>query len=357
MPGRCSMPSAVLALPCGSRSITSALQALQRERRRHVDRGRRLADAALLVGDREDPLTGRPRQPVPFAPCSTRTARSASAPIGVSATRGLPRSLGGASMFHVKHRCARPRSGAARPCLRRPVHRRLLPARADRPVRRLSAPRAARRPRWRADSNSPRHISPPSHRRHPTTPSHADARRPRPRLARPSAPTSGRRGAAAAGTTSSTCPATRPLATSRRRPPPARCRTARSSARPRTTVTSRPRSSTTSRRKSLRRSSGSISVTRRSGRANASGIPGSPAPLPMSATRIVRVEQFGDGRAVQQVALPQPVRLRAGPISPRSTPAPARIRGVPRRRASRRVDRRRRVGRRRGARGRSPCFT
>ena len=64
---------------------------------------------------------------------------------------------------------------------------------------------------------------------------------------------------------------------------PTCCRTACSSARPRTTVISTPRSSMTSRRKSVRRRSGSISVTRKSGRANANGIPGSPAPLPMSA--------------------------------------------------------------------------
>jgi hypothetical protein len=39
------------------------LQSLQRERGSHVDGGRRLTDAALLVGDREHALMRRARQP------------------------------------------------------------------------------------------------------------------------------------------------------------------------------------------------------------------------------------------------------------------------------------------------------
>ncbi len=60
-----------------------------------------------------------------------------------------------------------------------------------------------------------------------------------------------------------------------------------SGARPRTTTTRSlsARSATTSRRNWHRRSNGSISVSRRSGRASASGIPGRPAPDPTSATR------------------------------------------------------------------------
>ena len=50
-----SMPSAVEALPCGSRSMTSTLQPGLGQGRGEVDRGGRLADAALLVGDRHDP--------------------------------------------------------------------------------------------------------------------------------------------------------------------------------------------------------------------------------------------------------------------------------------------------------------
>ena len=65
----------------------------------------------------------------------------------------------------------------------------------------------------------------------------------------------------------------------------------------------------TSRRKSLRRNSGSIRVTRKSGRANANGIPGRPAPLPMSAICSPGLEQLGEGDAVEQVPVPQPVRF------------------------------------------------
>ena len=53
-----STPSAVEALPCGSRSTTSTLQPVQRQRGGQVDRGRRLADAALLVRDGDDPGPG-----------------------------------------------------------------------------------------------------------------------------------------------------------------------------------------------------------------------------------------------------------------------------------------------------------
>ena len=60
-----------------------------------------------------------------------------------------------------------------------------------------------------------------------------------------------------------------------------------------------PSSSTTSCRNSLRRSSGSISVTRRSGRANANGIPGSPAPLPMSAIRSPWSSSSADRGAIE----------------------------------------------------------
>lgn len=60
------------------------LQPLQRQRCGEVDGGRRLADAALLVCDGEHPLATGPGQLPWTAACIRRTARAASAPIGVS---------------------------------------------------------------------------------------------------------------------------------------------------------------------------------------------------------------------------------------------------------------------------------
>ena len=48
-------------------------------------------------------------------------------------------------------------------------------------------------------------------------------------------------------------------------------------------------------------------VSRRSGRANANGIPGSPAPLPMSAIRSSAPSSSLDRSTIQYVAVPQPV--------------------------------------------------
>ena len=63
-----------------------------------------------------------------------------------------------------------------------------------------------------------------------------------------------------------------------------------------------------------------MSVSRRSGRANANGIPGRPAPLPMSAIRSSVSQQFRDRGAIQYVAVPQPVHLAGSEQAPRSTP-------------------------------------
>ena len=220
-------------------------------------------------------------------------------------------------MFHVKHR------GAARRCRRRrSAGRRGTPSgtglilsscpfvpTGSLPGRWL---RAAPRPRSRVDPSSPRHISSPLHRPHRATPSHAgaprissSARSPLIASIRPPARSSGMLHLVSLSNDATALETTASIS-------PTCCRTDRSSARPRTIVTSRPSSSTTSRRNSLRRSSGSMSVTRRSGRANANGIPGRPAPLPMSAIRSLGIEQFGHRRAIQYVAVPQPVHF-AGP--------------------------------------------
>ena len=98
-----------------------------------------------------------------------------------------------------------------------------------------------------------------------------------------------------------------------------------SSARPRTTrqlVNSS--MSSTSRRNSTRRSSGSTRMIRQSGRATANGMPGRPAPDPMSTT-----VNPGDNSSATTPEL-STCRLHnrlvsLGPITPRSTPSPARM--------------------------------
>ena len=73
---------------------------------------------------------------------------------------------------------------------------------------------------------------------------------------------------------------------------------------------SSPSSATTSSRKVVRRSSGSTSVTARSGRAIASTRPGRPAPEPMSHTEAPSGGSARPARrAVEQVPVPQPRRL------------------------------------------------
>ena len=84
----------------------------------------------------------------------------------------------------------------------------------------------------------------------------------------------------------------------------------KASARPRTTSTvSSPRASTTSSRKVVRRSSGSTSVTRRSGRAIARTSPGKPGTRADVADGDACGDDLAQARAVQQMSLPQPGRL------------------------------------------------
>ncbi len=105
-------------------------------------------------------------------------------------------------------------------------------------------------------------------------------------------------------------------------------RPATSSARPRTTRTSRPRSSTTSVSQTVRRSSGSTSVTRRSGRASATAIPGSPAPLPTSTT-VAPAGTSSPSTAQFSTCRVHSRGTSRGPISPRSTPLRRQVHGEP----------------------------
>ncbi len=112
-------------------------------------------------------------------------------------------------------------------------------------------------------------------------------------------------------------------------------RSAKSGARPRTTVTcsSRPSCATTSPRNRHLRSIGSSRVTRRSGRASARGIPGRPAPLPTSTTSGGWPGEPAASGAAAGMASASTAQLRRcrshsrpvsrGPIRPRSTPAVA----------------------------------
>ncbi len=195
MPSRCSTPSAVLALPCGSRSITRVVQPLQREGRRDVDGGRRLADAALLVGDGEDALACRAGQSALGG-----GVQEPHGALGLGADRGVDAGLcrstcpsGGGGLVHV----SRETSGRARsPSSRRssagtagaaplPSGTELIPVSCPLTGRSVRTSAVAPRRRSRVDPSSPRHISSPLHRPHRATPSHAGARGPRPRRARP----------------------------------------------------------------------------------------------------------------------------------------------------------------------------
>jgi hypothetical protein len=97
---------------------------------------------------------------------------------------------------------------------------------------------------------------------------------------------------------------------------------ARSSARPRTTVTveSRPSAVTASDRKAVRRASGSTRVIMRSGRATASTIPGKPAPDPTSTTE-APTGIISDITAQLSMCRSHTRGASRGPISPRTTPS------------------------------------
>src|ERR1700754_3899971 len=101
--------------------------------------------------------------------------------------------------------------------------------------------------------------------------------------------------------------------------PSHRRRTTVSSARPRSTAIDRPRSAMTSWSHSTRRARGSMRTMRRSGRASANGIPGSPAPEPTSTRRA----PFGTSSATRaqfRTCRSQTRGASLGPIRPRSTP-------------------------------------
>ena len=120
----------------------------------------------------------------------------------------------------------------------------------------------------------------------------------------------------AAGTNRRASPAAPPRERSPHPMPPSRRRTSGSSARPRTTRTSRPRVSTTSVSHAIRRAIGSSSVNRRSGRAIASGMPGSPAPDPTSTT--VALSGINSAIAAEfSTCRSQSRSTSRGPISPR----------------------------------------
>ena len=109
MPGRCSMPSAVLALPCGSRSMTRVFRPCSASAAATLTAVVVLPTPPFWLAIVNTRWRGGRGQLRPFAACSRRTARSASAPIGVSATAGPPTPRRrAASMFHVKHRRAAP---------------------------------------------------------------------------------------------------------------------------------------------------------------------------------------------------------------------------------------------------------
>ena len=78
----------------------------------------------------------------------------------------------------------------------------------------------------------------------------------------------------------------------------------------------------------MRRSSGSTSVTARSGRASATAIPGSPAPLPTSTTVAPDRHQLTQHGAVQHVPVPQPRHL-ARPDQSSLHPARRQVHGEP----------------------------
>ena len=140
---------------------------------------------------------------------------------------------------------------------------------------------------------------------------------------RPSSRAAGRRAAAAAGTSRPAGPAARPRGRSPRRrrraragPDPPRPGRARRSPGPaRAGRRTRPGTST-------RRASGSSSVTVRSGRASASGMPGSPAPLPTSTTRAPAAPATAIAAELSRCRSHSRGTSR-GPISPRTAPSVA----------------------------------
>ena len=140
-----------------------------------------------------------------------------------------------------------------------------------------------------------------------------------PRRTTPSSPASAPLRHTVAGTTRPVCPREQRHEKSPRRTTPAEVPRPGNGRRSRCRA---PSSSTASWRKVVRRSNGSTSATWRSGRTRASTIPGSPAPVPMSATV--------DSSGISRSRTAQFSRCRShsrgtsrGPIRPRSVPSVA----------------------------------
>ena len=127
MPGRCSMPSAVLALPCGSRSMTSVRSPCSASAAATLTAVVVLPTPPFWLAIVKTRCRAGRGSPPLSAACSRRTARSASAPIGVSSRRRRRSTIPAESrgpMFHVKHpRVRLPRIGGSagrRYAVRRP---------------------------------------------------------------------------------------------------------------------------------------------------------------------------------------------------------------------------------------------
>ena len=324
-------PSAVEALPCGSRSTTSTRSPCR------ASAAARLTVVVVLPtppfwfatvmhpGGRGGGEVGRPDRPAP--PPRSAAARGDR---GVDVRR---------LRFHVKHR---PRTTA-----RSSGHGR--PARSDRPRSPCLAPGAvdpddrttAGRSTPTADGRTSRARPPPGQRRQPPRPAHSR------RAAPPSWPAAAARAQQRDGTSRPAGPAGRPRGRSPRRRPDRARRTLLGPGPDHASPWSRPSSSTTSARNVARRSSGSTRVTCRSGRARpARARAARPRSRRRPRARPGATSSPSDG-AVQQVPVPQPRHLagadqpalapRRRPAARRSARAPAS--GVAEARARRRTGR------------------
>ena len=251
------------------------------------------------------------------------------------------------SMFHVKHRQRQPPSaGYASPS---GAVSSAPPAGTGPACVAAATACVALRPRWRADSNSPRHISPPCHPQPPTThdppvsstsssarsPFRANIGHPREAAAAPLRQLVQR--CDGSGHNDVHIP---PLAAGTALFGPA---TDHDDVELEIVDDLAQEIGTAQKRLDQ--------ATRESGRAERNGMPGRPAPLPTSAT--AHPDQQSATPRGSAGALPQPRGL-AGPRSPRSMPAPARIWAYRSARPSRRQTPRRPPA---GAAETSPCFT
>ena len=184
MPSRCSTPSAVLALPWGSRSITRTCSPWSASAAAMFTAVVVLPTPPFWLAIVKTRWRSGRGSPLLAAVCSRRTARSASAPIGVSTAGGSGHaSAGGGPPSHVSRETSgwfvsretsRWVGAAAAPgtpgAELTPASRPSIGARPDS----VDAPRR----RSRGDPRRPRSISSPSHRRPRGTPAHAGAHGP-----------------------------------------------------------------------------------------------------------------------------------------------------------------------------------